>query len=82
MVWDATVIGFDVSYKEEFLPDDDCSYNILLSNERKMKESARNSFYINEPGRIEITIANATSKKKKIFFRSKSKSTLPVYVSK
>ncbi|PSR89804.1 Patellin-4 like [Actinidia chinensis var. chinensis] len=82
VVWDATVVGFDVSYKEEFMPDDDCSYNILLQNERKMKESARNSFYINEPGRIEITIANATSKKKKIFFRSKSKPTLPVYVSK
>ncbi|GFZ17704.1 hypothetical protein Acr_26g0009740 [Actinidia rufa] len=82
VVWDATIVGFDVSYKEEFMPDDDCSYNILLQNERKMKESARKSFYINEPGRIEITIANATSKKKKIFFRSKSKPTLPVYVSK
>ena len=82
MVWDATVVGFDVSYKEEFIPDDDCSYNVLLQNERKMKESARNSFYIYEPGRIVITIDNATSKNKKIFFRNKSKPTLPVYVSK
>ncbi|GFZ20289.1 Sec14p-like phosphatidylinositol transfer family protein [Actinidia rufa] len=82
VVWDATVVGFDVSYKEEFIPDDDCSYNVLLQNERKMKESARNSFYIYEPGRIVITIDNATSKNKKIFFRNKSKPTLPVYVSK
>lgn len=80
MIWDVTVVGYEVSYKEEFIPDDDCSYNVLLQKEKKMRESARNSFYIYEPGKIVITIDNgASSQKKKIFIRHKSKETLPVY---
>ncbi|KAI8523049.1 hypothetical protein RHMOL_Rhmol13G0044200 [Rhododendron molle] len=80
VIWDMTVVGYEVSYKEEFIPDDDCSYNVLLQKEKKMRESARNSFYIYEPGKIVITIDNgASSQKKKIFIRHKSKETLPVY---
>ncbi|KAF7121391.1 hypothetical protein RHSIM_Rhsim13G0035300 [Rhododendron simsii] len=80
VIWDLTVVGYEVSYKEEFIPDDDCSYNVLLQKEKKMRESARNSFYIYEPGKIVITIYNgASSQKKKIFIRHKSKETLPVY---
>lgn len=80
MVWDLTVVGWDVSYKEEFVPDDEGSYKILLQNQKKMGESVRNSFYISEPGKILITLENATFKKKKVIYRSKTKPTVPMYI--
>ncbi|XP_059660352.1 patellin-4-like [Cornus florida] len=82
VVWDVIAIGHGVSYKEEFVPDDDCSYNLLLQMEKKMGRSVRNSFYINEPGKIVITIENQSYKKKKVFYRYKTKLTLPVYIFK
>ncbi|XAR61095.1 hypothetical protein NMG60_11034706 [Bertholletia excelsa] len=82
VVWDVTVIGFEVGIKEEFIPDDDCSYNVLIQEEKRMRESIRNSFYIYEPGKIVITIENATAKKKRVFYRYKKKITLPAYLKK
>ncbi|KAG6662733.1 hypothetical protein CIPAW_03G264800 [Carya illinoinensis] len=80
MVWDVTVVRGDVSYKEEFIPNDEGSYNILVQNRKKMGETVRNSFYISEPGRIVITIDNDTFKKKRVFYRSKTKPTnIPIY---
>ncbi|CAK9140618.1 unnamed protein product [Ilex paraguariensis] len=79
VVWDVTVVGYEVSYKDEFVPDDDCSYKILLHNEKKMGETVRNSFHIREPGKIVITIVNRTFKKKRVFMRYKSKPTVPLY---
>lgn len=79
-MWDLTVLGWEVTYKEEFVPDDECSYRILLQKEKKMTESVRNSFYINEPGKLVITITNGTFKKKRVFYRYKTKPTVPMYV--
>ncbi|GFP82911.1 patellin-4 [Phtheirospermum japonicum] len=79
VTWDVTVVGFEVSYKEEFIPDDDCSYRILLQ-EKKMGESIRNSFHIREPGKIVMTIVNASYTKKKAFYRFKTRPTVPMYV--
>ncbi|KAL3647737.1 hypothetical protein CASFOL_008705 [Castilleja foliolosa] len=79
VTWDLTVVGFEVSYKEEFIPDDDCSYRILLQ-EKKMGESIRNSFHIREPGKIVMTIVNASYTKKKAFYRFKTRPTVPVYM--
>lgn len=80
MVWDVTVVRGDVSYKEEFIPNDEGSYNILVQNRKKMGETVRNSFYISEPGRIVITIDNDTFKKKRVFYRYKTKPTnIPMY---
>lgn len=73
MVWDLTVVGLDVSYKEEFIPEDDCSYKILIQQEKKMKVSVRNSFYINEPGKVVLTVYNSSFKRKKFFYRYKIK---------
>ncbi|KAL0459400.1 UNVERIFIED_CONTAM: 11S globulin seed storage protein Ana o [Sesamum latifolium] len=70
LTWDVTVIGYEVGYKEEFVPDDDCSY-IVLIQEKKMLESIRNSFHIREPGKIVITIVNGAYTKKKAFYRWK-----------
>ncbi|XP_062080391.1 patellin-6-like [Humulus lupulus] len=80
MVWDFTVIGWDVSYKEEFIPDDEGSYKILLQNQKKVGQSVRNSFYISEPGKICITIDNPHYKKKRVLYRSKAKPTVPMYI--
>lgn len=74
------MVGFEVTYKEEFVPDDDCSYKILIQ-ERKMGESIRNSFYIREPGKIVISIGNVSSyTKKKAFYRYKSRPSVPMYM--
>ncbi|XP_022771273.1 patellin-4-like isoform X2 [Durio zibethinus] len=82
IVWDLTVVGWDVSYKEEFVPDDEGSYKVLLQQEKekKMGESVRNSFYISEPGKIVITIDNFMLKQKKVLYRYKTKPTVPMYL--
>ncbi|KAK1586749.1 hypothetical protein Q3G72_005796 [Acer saccharum] len=82
MIWDLTVVEWDVLYKEEFIPDDEGSYTVLLREERERKggERIRNSFYINEPGKIVITIHNSTFNRKKVFYRFKTKPTVPMYV--
>lgn len=80
VVWDMTVVGWDVSYKEEFIPEDEGSYKILLEKGQKMGGSVRNSFYINEPGKIAITVGNATYKRKRVLYRFRSKPTVPMYV--
>ncbi|XP_057965369.1 patellin-6-like [Malania oleifera] len=80
LVWDVAVVNQEVCYKDEFIPDDEGSYTILLQKKKKLSESFRNSFYIGEPGKIVITIENGTFKKKRVFFRSKSKPTVPMYV--
>lgn len=78
LTWDITVIGYDVTYREEFVPDDDCSYKIMLQ-EKRMGESIRNSFYIREPGKIVISLVNASYTRKKAFYRYKTRSSLPIY---
>ncbi|KAL3517703.1 hypothetical protein ACH5RR_020292 [Cinchona calisaya] len=65
VTWDVIIVGSEVTYKEEFVPIDDCSYKVLLQKEKKMGKGVRNSFYIREPGNIVITIGNGTFKKKK-----------------
>ncbi|XP_015891294.3 patellin-4 [Ziziphus jujuba] len=80
LVWDITVVGSDVSYMEEFVPDDEGSYKIQLQKQKKLRESVRNSFYISEPGKIVITFENGTFNKKKVFYRSKAKPTIPMSV--
>lgn len=79
MIWDLTVDGCELTYKEEFIPNDEGSYDILLKEKKKMEQSVRTSFYISEPGIIKITIDNETYKKIKVFYRYKTKATVPVY---
>lgn len=80
LIWDITVAGSDVSYKEEFVPDDEGSYKIQLRKHRKLGENVRNSFYISEPGKIVITFDNSSFKKKRVLYRSKAKPTVPMYI--
>ncbi|KAL1367569.1 hypothetical protein HN51_021640 [Arachis hypogaea] len=80
VTWDVTVLGWDVSYKEEFVPDDEGSYTILLQNQNRLGESIRNSFYINEPGKIVLTIENGNYRKRRMFYRSKTRITVPMFI--
>ncbi|XP_059298081.1 patellin-4-like isoform X1 [Lycium ferocissimum] len=80
ITWDLIVVGNEVTYKEEFIPDDDCSYRVLLQEDKKMVESVRNSFHIREEGKIVITIDNPTYKKKTAFYRYKTKPSVPMYM--
>lgn len=74
MVWDLTVVKHEVHYKEEFIPNDECSYRILVQKEHKRK-SVRNSFHIREPGKIVLSVENHALKKRKIFYRYTIKPT-------
>lgn len=75
-IWDITVLGWEVNYKEEFVPSDECSYTIIVSKGKKLGASEgpiRNTFRTNEAGKIVLTVENSSSKKKKVFYRHKVK---------
>ncbi|XP_027184809.1 patellin-4 [Coffea eugenioides] len=75
-VWDLTVVGWEVSYKEEFVPTDENSYTIIVQKEKKLasnEEPIRKTFKNHEPGKILLNIQNSSSKKKKAFYRYKIK---------
>uniref|UniRef100_A0A0D9WT52 CRAL-TRIO domain-containing protein n=1 Tax=Leersia perrieri TaxID=77586 RepID=A0A0D9WT52_9ORYZ len=77
LTWDLTVLGWDVNYKEEFVPRDEGSYTVIVRKGKKMgssEEAVRNSFRAGEPGKVVLTVENMTSRKKKVLFRHKAKS--------
>lgn len=80
VVWDLVVVGWGVSYKEEFVPEDECSYRVLIRKTKKLREGVRGSFYINEPGEIVITVKNRSFGKKRVLYRTKLKPTVPMYL--
>ncbi|KAG6534993.1 patellin-4-like [Zingiber officinale] len=76
-IWDLSVLGWEVNYKEEFVPTDEGSYTIVVKKGKKLgphEEPMRNSFRNNEPGTIALTIENTTFWKKKALYRYKVKS--------
>ena len=72
-------MGWDVSYRAEFVPSAEDGYTIIVSKTRKITSSddpvISDSFKTGEPGKVVLTIDNQTSKKKKLLYRSKTKST-------
>ncbi|KAL2928669.1 Patellin-4 [Bienertia sinuspersici] len=72
LIWDLAVLGWEVSYKEEFIPTDEGSYTIIIQKYKKMESNeapVRNSFINNEPGKVVLTIENHSKKKKRAFYR-------------
>lgn len=68
-------MGWDVNYKEEFVPSDEGSYTIIVQKVKKIgpqEETIRNSFRTNEHGKMVLTIENRTFKKKKVLYRYKT----------
>ncbi|XP_022751959.1 patellin-3-like [Durio zibethinus] len=80
LTWEVRVVGWDVSYGAEFVPSAEDSYTIIIHKARKVSSSEEpvvcNNFKIGEPGKVVLTIDNPTSKKKKLFYRSKTKPTI------
>ncbi|KAJ7969203.1 patellin-4 [Quillaja saponaria] len=75
LVWNLTVLGWEVYYKEEFVPSDEGSYTIIVQKGKKIGSQegpVRNSFRNNEPGKIILTIENTSSKKKRVLYRYKT----------
>lgn len=79
LTWEVRVVGWDVSYSAEFVPSSEESYTVIIQKARKVASSAEpvvcNSFKIGEPGKVVLTIDNPTSKKKKLLYRLKTKSS-------
>ncbi|KAJ4829870.1 hypothetical protein Tsubulata_013129 [Turnera subulata] len=76
IVWELSVSGWEVNYKEEFIPTDERSYAIIVQRDRKLSRLQKpisNSFKNNEAGKIVITIENTSYYKKSIIYRYKSK---------
>ncbi|KAE9599194.1 hypothetical protein Lal_00043860 [Lupinus albus] len=75
LCWDLTVLGWEVSYKEEFVPTDEGSYTIIVQKEKKIgsqEEPIRNTFRNNEAGKVIITLENTSNKKKRVLYRYKT----------
>ncbi|KAL2495715.1 patellin-4-like [Forsythia ovata] len=78
LMWDLTIAGWDVNYKEEFVPTDEGSYTVIVKKGRKIswqEDSIRNSFRNNEPGKVVITVENGIFKKKRVLYRYKTMDT-------
>ncbi|KAF0919291.1 hypothetical protein E2562_029147 [Oryza meyeriana var. granulata] len=79
IVWELRVLGWEVSYGAEFTPDAEGGYTVIVQKTRKVPANEepimKGSFKVGEPGKIVLTINNPASKKKKLLYRSKVKST-------
>lgn len=78
LLWDLTVLGWEVNYKEEFVPDDEGSYTLIVQKGRKMgwqEGSILNSFTNREPGKVVLTIDNGSFKKKRVLYRFKTRTS-------
>ncbi|KAE9594857.1 hypothetical protein Lal_00013344 [Lupinus albus] len=70
--WDLTVLGWEVSYKEEFVPNDEGSYTIIVQKGKRIgshEGPIRNTFKNNEPGKVILTLENTSNKKKRVLYR-------------
>lgn len=79
LAWEVRVVGWDVSYGAEFVPSTEGGYTWIVQKSRKIGAADEQvlscSFKIGEPGKVVLTFDNQTSKKKKLLYRSKSKSS-------
>ncbi|PKA47962.1 Patellin-3 [Apostasia shenzhenica] len=79
LVWELRVLGWEVSYSAEFIPTAEEAYTVLVQKARKFTPTdepyIKNIFKAGEPGKIVLTIENATTKKKKLLYRSKTKTS-------
>ncbi|XP_062227354.1 patellin-3-like [Phragmites australis] len=79
IVWELRVLGWEVSYGAEFTPDSEGGYTVIVQKTRKVPANEepimKGTFKVGDPGKLVLTINNPASKKKKLLYRSKVKST-------
>lgn len=78
LTWEARVVGCDVSYGAEFVPNAEDGYTIIVQKSRKITGNGAESvingrFKCGEPGKVVLTFYNQSSKKKKVLYRLKNK---------
>ncbi|KAL7141855.1 hypothetical protein ABFS83_08G082500 [Erythranthe nasuta] len=77
--WEASVVGWEVRYGAEFVPSAENGYTIIIQKMRKINNNGgndqviRSNYRVGEPGKLILTIANLTSRKKKLLYRFKTK---------
>jgi hypothetical protein len=80
LVWELRVVGWEVSYSAEFVPNAEDGYIVVIHKARKKTPTdepvVSNSFKVAELGKILLTVDNPTSKKKNLLYRFKIKSFL------
>ncbi|KAI5655889.1 hypothetical protein M9H77_24682 [Catharanthus roseus] len=76
-VWEARVVGWEVSYGAEFVPSAEGGYTVIVQKSRKIGPAEEpvisGSYKVGEAGKVVLTFDNQTSKKKKLLYRSKTK---------
>ncbi|XP_074583090.1 patellin-3-like [Curcuma longa] len=80
LAWELRVLGSDVTYRAEFVPDAEDGYTVIVQKARKViatteEPVVKGSFKIGEAGKVVLTLDNTTSKKKKLLYRYKTKSS-------
>ncbi|RLN29262.1 patellin-3-like [Panicum miliaceum] len=79
VVWELRVLGWEVSYGAEFTPDAEGGYTVIVQKTRKVpaheEPIMKGSFKVSEPGKVALTVNNPGSKKKKLLYRFKVKSS-------
>lgn len=77
-VWEVRVVGWEVTYGAEFVPSAEGGYTVIIQKSRKFGPTDEpvicGSYKLGEAGKIVLTFDNQTSKKKKLLYRSKTKS--------
>ncbi|KAK4352794.1 hypothetical protein RND71_028312 [Anisodus tanguticus] len=77
LVWEARVVGWDVSYGAEYVPSAEGGYTIIIEKSRKVAAADEtvitNNYKVTEAGKVVLTFDNQTSKRKKLVYRSKTK---------
>ncbi|KAH6759337.1 Sec14p-like phosphatidylinositol transfer family protein [Perilla frutescens var. frutescens] len=75
LVWELRVVGWEVSYGAEYVPNNERGYTVIIQKTRRMLPTdepvVSNSFNVTELGKILLTIDNPTTKKKKLVYRFK-----------
>ncbi|XVF63345.1 hypothetical protein PTKIN_Ptkin09bG0080400 [Pterospermum kingtungense] len=77
LVWEIRVVGWEVTYGAEFMPNAKDSYTVIIQKPTKMTPKdepvVSQSFKVGELGKVLLTVDNPTSKKKKLLYRFKVK---------
>eukprot|EP00252_Welwitschia_mirabilis_P013973 TRINITY_DN3097_c0_g1_i15.p1 TRINITY_DN3097_c0_g1~~TRINITY_DN3097_c0_g1_i15.p1 ORF type:complete len:733 (-),score=142.29 TRINITY_DN3097_c0_g1_i15:654-2852(-) len=74
VVWDVTVVGWEATYEAEFVPSSEGGYTVLIQKCRSVAANEvpiRQSYKAGEAGKIVLTLANNSSRKKKLLYRYK-----------
>lgn len=74
IVWELRVVGWEVSYGAEFVPDSG-EFSVNIQKPKKMspldEPVVHGTFKVLELGKVLLTVDNPTSKKKKLLYRFK-----------